>query len=229
MSTHDVLSYAIASRAVTQIRAADPLWSSVFSVDTHITTSRDWPMPDAVLRDDGNKISAAIEFKPPEQTKREYLTGLGQTLAYARDFHYSILVLPTLADDGYPIADHIASVLTMPEMEQLPIGLISYDASIISPINADYKIQRPLVTRAAQPPERRDLRATFYAKWREATPTEVARYLVLLFDESLNPTGPLGPKRDAFNRFWTEVQAGRFQNWAGAPRRATDTPKNKIT
>ena len=91
MNTHDVLAYAVAQEAVRRIGLAEPAWTAL-SPASYITTSRVWPVPDFVLMDSATNVTIAAEFKPPRQSKREYLTGLGQASAYTRDFHYSLLV-----------------------------------------------------------------------------------------------------------------------------------------
>ena len=110
MNTHDVLAYSVATELVRRVRAGRLPWDSIFSAGAYLTASRTWPVPDFVLVDPDRQVTAAAEFKPPKQTKREYLTGLGQALAYGRDFNYGLLVLPTIADDGYPIAEHVRSL-----------------------------------------------------------------------------------------------------------------------
>src|SRR5688572_7788854 len=120
MSTHDVLAYAVASEAVRRLRAGARPWNTLFSADAFITASRTWPVPDFVLVDDTNDLTIAAEFKPPQQTKREYLTGLGQAVSYSRNFDYAMVVLPTVADDGYAIARHIADVLRQPSLSGVP-------------------------------------------------------------------------------------------------------------
>lgn len=111
MNTHDILAFAIAQEAVRRVAASTAPWNALFSPTSYITSSRSWPVPDFVIVDPANDVTIGAEFKPPQQTKREYLTGLGQAVAYTRDFHYGMLVLPTIADDGYPIATHVASIL----------------------------------------------------------------------------------------------------------------------
>ncbi len=91
MNTHDVLAFAVATEAVTRLRAGRAPWNTLFSTNTYVTASRTWPVPDFVLVDNGNVKAIAAEFKPPQQSKREYLTGLGQALSYSRDFDYGLL------------------------------------------------------------------------------------------------------------------------------------------
>ena len=60
----------------------------MFSANVFSTSARVWPLPDFVIVDQDNDTTTAAEFKPPDQTKREYLTGLGQVVAYTRDFDH---------------------------------------------------------------------------------------------------------------------------------------------
>src|SRR5215213_5422050 len=134
MNTHDVLAYAVATEAVRRVRTGATPWNTIFSPDSYITASRSWPVPDFVLVDTKHKLMAGAEFKPPQQSKREYLTGLGQVIAYARDFHYGLLILPQIADDGYPIASHIRDVLLEAPLANAPIAVLVYDPSVLAPV-----------------------------------------------------------------------------------------------
>lgn len=49
-----------------------------------INTSPDFPSPDASFVDESHQIVASFEFKPPTETKRGILTGLGQVLKIQR-------------------------------------------------------------------------------------------------------------------------------------------------
>ena len=76
MNTHDVLAYAIATEAVRRVRAGLAPWNAIFSADSYVTASRTWPVPDFVLVDTTRQLTVGAEFKPPQQSKREYLTGV---------------------------------------------------------------------------------------------------------------------------------------------------------
>ena len=167
MNTHDVLAFAVGTEAVRRVRSGLGPWNTIFSVDSYVTASRSWPMPDFVLVDSGKKITAAGEFKPPKQPKREYLTGLGQAVAYARDFDYGLLILPTIADDGYPIAAHVKSILTQTPFGAAPIGVLSYDPGTLSPASPGFSELHFFAARAGSPPSPAILDQSFYAKWRE--------------------------------------------------------------
>jgi len=219
MNTHDVLAYAVATEAVKQIRAAQAPWNAIFSANAYVTASRSWPVPDFVLVDSGNNINVGAEFKPPQQTKREYLTGLGQAISYSKDFHYGLLVLPTIADDGYPIANHVIDVLREAALQGVPVGVLSYNPSAFSPLNPTFSFAHFFPARATAPSRLASLDQSFYAKWREVSPQEILRLLAHTYDEMRSPSSTTGTIRDrAFGKLWTEIQAGALHHWGGGVR-----------
>lgn len=224
MTTHDVLAYAIGTEAVRRVRAGLGPWNTIFSADSYVTASRSWPMPDFVLVDTSNGLTAAAEFKPPKQSKREYLTGLGQAVAYARDFDYGLLILPTIADDGYQIAAHVKSVLTQPPFAAAPVGVLSYDPAVLSPASPAFLELHFFMARTGRPSNPANLDQSFYAKWREMSPEEAFWYLVFSYEEKQNPSATTGTVRDrAFDKLWTRIQAGKVHHWAGGIRHYTNT------
>lgn len=228
MSTHDVLAYAVATEAVRRLRTGAAPWSAIFSPDAYVTASRAWPVPDFVILDTTNGLSVAAEFKPPQQSKREYLTGLGQALAYSRDFHYSLLVVPDVAEDGYPIADHIVSVLKQPVLIAAPVALLSYDPAIFSPHSPAFSEAHFFAARAVAPTRLAALDTSFYAKWREMGPQEIQLLLAHSYDEMRSTAAPGANIRDrAFNRLWTEIQSGHVHHWGGGVRHYANTPTQK--
>lgn len=230
MNNHDLLAYSVASEAVAHIRSATSPWDTIFSPTIHATSSRSWPVPDFVLLDTGNGITVAGEFKPPDQSKREYLTGLGQALAYSYRFDYSLLVVPSISDDRFPIADYIASVLSQSEYADLPIALLAYNPSYISTTNGKFEILKFYSSsRVTKPTDAAVVENSLYAKWREASPQELLTYMVYIFEEICRPTSTCGTVRDrAFERTWDDLQAGKLLHWAGDVRTSDNTPKNKI-
>lgn len=185
-------------------------------------------MPDFVLVDSSN-VTLAAEFKPPQQTKREYLTGLGQAIAYTRDFDYGLLVLPEIADDGYPIAKHVVSVLEEDAWENSPVGVISYDPKIFSPATPAIVESRFFTRRIVRPKSAATLDSSFYAKWREISLEEMFFLLRYTYDESRQPTSTGGTVRDrAFERLWGDIQAGRLHHPGGGVRHYNDVTKLKV-
>lgn len=218
MNTHDVLAYSIAQEAIRRVASAHPSWS-VLSPSSYITSSRNWPVPDFVLVDLATKVTVAAEFKPPQQTKREYLTGLGQASAYTRDFHYSLLILPTISDDGYAISKHVLKVLDEPHFANLPLGVLEYDPSTLSPTAPGFNEARVFPSRHAPPAVSVTLDQSFYAKWREMAPQEMLLLLAHSYDEMRKPSLGTGNVRDrAFDLLWSDIQAGTVEHWARGQR-----------
>ena len=219
MITHDVLAFALASEAVRRIRQKDADWAPVLSQNVYPTSSRSWPVPDFVIVDQDQNLTAAAEFKPPRQTKREYLTGLGQALSYTKDFHYALLIVPDVSDDGYNIAEHIRQVLDQDVTDPLPVALLRYDSRTISPISASFDVLRRLDHRAVGPRNRPAVESSFWAKWRDASPNELGKFLEFLYEEGRQPA-VTGTVRDrAFNRLWVEMVAGNTVHWSNRARR----------
>jgi hypothetical protein len=228
MNTHDVLAFAVGTEAVRRVRAGLGPWNTIFSADSYVTASRSWPMPDFVLVDSGKRITVAGEFKPPKQSKREYLTGLGQAVAYARDFDYGLLILPTIADDGYPIAAHVKSVLTQTPFAAAPIGVLSYDPATLSPASPGFTELHFFAGRVGSPTSPATLDQSFYAKWREMSPQEAFFYLSFSYDEMRKPTSSTASIRDlAFDHLWSEIQSGNVHHWAGGIRHYKNNEKMK--
>jgi hypothetical protein len=219
MNTHDVLAFAIGTEAVRRVRAGLGPWNTIFSADSYVTASRSWPVPDFVLVDSGRNITVAGEFKPPKQSKREYLTGLGQAVAYARDFDYGLLILPTIADDGYPIAAHVKSVLTQTPFATAPIGVLSYDPVTLTSASPGFTELHFFAPRVDGPPSPATLDQSFYAKWREMSPEEAFLYLSFSYDEMRRGTSSSATIRDkAFDRLWSRIQSGNVRHWSGGIR-----------
>jgi hypothetical protein len=225
VTVHDVLSQAVASKALAEIRGANSSWSHVFTPNVVIQGTQGWPQPDFIFKDVTTSVTLAGEFKPPAQTKREYLTGLGQAIAYTKDFNYAALVVPDSAD-SYPIGNHIHDVLNQPIYASVPLTLLTYDPSTLSQSNPNYVMARALTIRTDAVPTPAKLAGSFYAKWRDASPDELGFYLNFLYQESL--LGGAGTVRDrAFARMWVLMTTGGVKNWSGQPRSVTNTPQGE--
>lgn len=224
-STHDVLAYAVATEAIRRTRAGSAPWCGFLSAHSYLTASRRWPVPDFVLHDPQNDVMIAAEFKPPQQTKREYLTGLGQAIAYARDFNFGLLILPTIADDGYRIADHVQDILEQDAMQAVPVGLLSYDPASLSSANPAF-LETVFFKGPHTPANPVRLDNSFYAKWREQSPEEI--YLTLRFSyQEMNVAAARNVRDRAFDLLWEETQAGQVKNWAGKVRTYANNASNK--
>lgn len=228
MNTHDVLAFSIGTEAIRRVRAGLAPWNAIFSADSYVTASRVWPVPDFVIVDSSNSLTVGAEFKPPQQSKREYLTGLGQAVAYQRDFDYGLLIVPRIADDGYPISDHIQSVLLETPLANAPVGLLTYDPTTLSPSNPAFSEIHFFEKRIGKPSHPAGHDQSFYAKWREMSPEELFAYLSHSYDEVRHPSTASGTIRDkAFEKLWAEIQSGKLHHWAGGIRHYINVPKIK--
>jgi hypothetical protein len=227
VKTHDVLAYAVAQQIVQDVRAGDPAWSAVFSPNVHTAGTRGWPFPDFVIQDTASGEAGAAEFKPPDQTKREYLTGLGQAVAYTRDFHYGILVVPDVADDDFRIGAYLGEVLAQSVAVSLPLGLVEYDARTLSSARAQLLVRRALTSRTGGFARRPPVEGSFYAKWRDAAPGELGRFLELLYEEGRTQRSIRNVRDRAFDRLWAEITTGQTRHWGGETRRVTNNARNK--
>lgn len=85
-----------------------------------------FPSPDAAFYDDAKKLMVSFEFKPPTETKRGILTGLGQSIAYLNSSNLSYLVIPQTLED-FQIGNYMTDLFKNQIEENLPVGLIIYE------------------------------------------------------------------------------------------------------
>lgn len=85
-----------------------------------------FPSPDAAFYDDTKKLMVSFEFKPPTETKRGILTGLGQSIAYLNSSNLSYLVIPETLED-FQIGNYMTDLFKNQIEENLPVGLIIYE------------------------------------------------------------------------------------------------------
>src|SRR5919109_2261842 len=189
--THDEM----AIRAATQmrdlaLRGQNP-WARVFGNSIVITSASDWPEPDFVFNDTATKITYGFEFKPPGQERREYLTGLGQTLGYLKRFEQALLVLPEEAE-GFKIAAYVSELA---DGIPLKIGLVSYDGDDVSNLRL---IHAPPEQPVGPLQRKADLSNTFWAFWMDESINEF--YLMLKTADAKR-----GAKGDIREKVFTKV------------------------
>ncbi|QCZ92186.1 hypothetical protein [Salinimonas iocasae] len=88
--------------------------------------SSNFPSPDAGFRCDASDLIISFEFKPPTETKRGILTGLGQSIAYLNSSNISFLIIPNFLED-FDISKFMSSLFDSQIVGHLPVGLISFD------------------------------------------------------------------------------------------------------
>ena len=107
-------------------------WQCVNDVGTNfyrVGCDSTFPSPDAAFYDDIKKILVSFEFKPPTETKRGILTGLGQSIAYLNNCNLSYLIVPQRLED-FDIGDYMTDLFKNQIENSLPIGLIIYDNNV---------------------------------------------------------------------------------------------------
>ena len=181
---HDDLTTQCGDQILTKIRSADSQFKQVFSTSVTRDSDWGWPRPDYVLYDAVNKCKYAIEFKPTNQTKREYLCGLGQALAYLQKHMYSGLIVPTVADDGYKIADFIKDTMKAPEFKDVPFSLFEYDPKTLNVKIIKKITKKRTAKKLIVPTAKTD---TFWCWWRDASNYEVYDLLSLSFKYADKP------------------------------------------
>ncbi len=123
---HDSMATYCGDYILNKIRLGDKNFQQIFSTKMVRSADWDWPRPDYVCVDEMQKCSYALEFKPPYQSKREYLLGLGQALSYLQKHLYSGLIVPCVAEDGFQIAEFIKDTLAAREFDHVATSLYSY-------------------------------------------------------------------------------------------------------
>ena len=91
-----------------------------------VGTSAEFPSPDAAFFDPTNKVIASFEFKPPTETKRGILTGVGQSIAYLQSSNISFLVAPMRLED-YDLGSFLTDLYKNQIVGKIPSGLILYE------------------------------------------------------------------------------------------------------
>ncbi|MBR3786602.1 MAG: hypothetical protein IKJ77_09365 [Firmicutes bacterium] len=91
-----------------------------------VGTSAEFPSPDATFYDPSQKVMASFEFKPPTETKRGILTGVGQSIAYLQSSNISFLIAPKKLQD-YDLEGFLRELYLEQISGKIPAGLVLYD------------------------------------------------------------------------------------------------------
>ena len=155
----------------------------------------------------------ALEFKPPFQSKREYLTGLGQALAYLQKHTYSGLIVPYYADDGFRIADFITDTLTSSEFANIGTSLFAYDyntqsINILRPITVPRSFSSGIKAKSEV--------KTFWCWWRDLSHYELYDLLNLSFIYGDAPGDIYS--RFIYPAFYKLMVEKKTKQWDGTPR-----------
>ena len=169
-----------------------------------------FPKPDIVLLGLSKEPMAqiAFEIKPPHAVKREYLTGLGQSISYLMTFPLVYIVLPDEVIDGLHIPSFINDIV---KKVDLNIGVISYYILKFTP-----KIIKRAKLQTQVDIERLEKRITksnprSWLFWMDTNIKEVAKMLIKISDvENRNLQGKI--QKIVLNEIWDEVLILRYPN-----------------
>lgn len=218
---HDLGAEITGGFILSQIRKSDSSYKQVFSPSIRRIGDWGWPRPDFVCLDDENNSTYALEYKPPMQSKREYVCGLGQTITYLEHHTYSGLIVPEIADDGFPIAKYFKSILNSDVMAKSPISLYSYKPEDFS---VQILRQIPEVRTAAVTRPSQDVDKTFWCWWRDMSHYEVFDLLCLSFIYSEYEGDTY--TNYIFPAFWKKLISGQTKTFEGEFRRVNNSSQS---
>lgn len=110
-----------------------------------VTTDASFPSPDAAFYDEGQRFLVSFEFKPPTETKRGILTGVGQSIAYLKECNVSYLIAPEHLED-YDLGSYLTDLFATQIYGKIPTGLILYNNDNPSNVNLISNIAATLNT-----------------------------------------------------------------------------------
>lgn len=137
---HHLLAKATTDSVLANFKSGE--WKCCSDVGTNfyrVGCDSTFPSPDAVFFDDVKKLMVSFEFKPPTETKRGILTGLGQAIAYLKSSNLSYLIIPKRLED-YDIGNFMTDLFKNQIKENLPIGLIVYENNAPSKVSLVYNV-----------------------------------------------------------------------------------------
>ena len=130
MTTHNTLSSEIVRTILDKWKTRATGWQSGFLSD-NISLSRtraSFPSPDATIYDFDNELSIFMEFKPPTETKRGILTGLGQAIAYLQHCSVSYLISPDIIE-SFPMREYLKDLFREKIENKIEVGLVVYSVN----------------------------------------------------------------------------------------------------
>ncbi|OZV68416.1 hypothetical protein [Winogradskyella aurantia] len=223
-ANHDLLADKAGRAIVSKIVNRVDNWGQVFSDNLNKAGDFSWPRPDYVCFDYDLDQSVAFEFKPPNHSKREYLTGLGQTLSYLEKHHYSGIILPTFVE-GYNIAQHLTNILSLDVFSRHYISVIGYNERTLEsdPLNS-IQLFKPIEHERTGEIVTEHINETYWCWWRDISHYEIFTLLNLL-DKYASEPGDIYTN-NAWPEFWRLMVNGQTRTWEGAGRTKTDNETN---
>jgi len=153
--------------------------------------SADFPSPDAAFYDPTLKTLVSFEFKPPTESKRGILTGVGQALAYLQSSNVSFLVAPDRLQD-FDLSSFLTNLFQKQIQGKLSAGLIIYNCNNPSLVSMPVSVLKPSAVKILAPRSDR-----FWAKHQDLP---VPLFHLILHYYYLKKVGQFSG--DAFTEFW---------------------------
>lgn len=220
---HDYLASKV-GEAIVQKILSNNNWKQVFSDNLSKIGDFSWPRPDYILYDFNLSQSLAFEFKPPNHSKREYLTGLGQTISYLTKHHYSGIILPNEIE-GFKIAEFISQILELDVFDKNFVSVVGYDEKLLEsdPINS-ITLHKKINDIRTGEIINKNLSERYWAWWRDISHFEIFDMLELL-DQFRDHSGDIYSNY-VWDIFWEKLIEGKTKQWDGSPRQKNDSSKN---
>lgn len=224
-ANHDILAEKAGRAILHKITKRESGWAQIFSTNIGKAGDFAWPRPDYVCYDADLNHSLAFEFKPPNQSKREYLTGLGQTLSYLNKHHYSGIILPSVVE-GFKMAEHLCSILSLDVFAKHHIAVIGYDERTLDhdPLNS-IELFKAIEDIRTGEIIKLEINETYWCWWRDISHSEVFQLLFLL-DQNSGFIGDIYSNH-VWPQFWKLMLSGNTKTWEGIPREKTDSEASR--
>lgn len=171
-----------------------------------VTTT--FPKPDFIFikRSREPQPQTAFEFKPPHSQKREYLTGLGQSISYLNYYPISYLVVSDEKIDDLIVPQFLEQIITN---RGLDIGLIKYDISSFTPEICVEGKQNPEIDVEKLEKALKNARAWNF--WMDTSIKEVSEILKLINELKDKGVVPTFDRERVMNEIWSNVLCERYE------------------
>ncbi len=163
-----------------------------------VTTDASFPSPDAAFYDEQQKFLVSFEFKPPTETKRGILTGVGQSIAYLKECNVSYLIAPERLED-FNLGGYLSDLYQTQIYGKIPTGLILYKNDKPSEVNLVSDIASTIATSSTTNLRKRGITESRY--WAKHQDLPIPLFHLLLHCYFLKKTNVIAD--DAFKYCWT--------------------------
>lgn len=163
-----------------------------------VTTDASFPSPDAAFFDEEKKFLVSFEFKPPTETKRGILTGIGQSIAYLQEANASYLLAPVLLED-FRLGEFLTDLYAKQIFGKLATGLILYENNNPESVSLASDIASELAQSSDSDFHSRKVTTSRY--WAKHQDLPISLFHLLLHCYFLRKSNSIS--EDAFKYCWT--------------------------